>query len=100
MNNPQLGGCRFWRSLTVFFACVCCTLTTAGQVISYSIERQKRLTQTSTNPIPFLYQFNTKVYGTGLQHAEVYSPLSTNSLEGNSLQMSFGTNYPAISLEG
>lgn len=72
-----------------------------AQVASYTITRQKWVTQLSTNPVPLAYRFSTTVTGVGtLKSGEIRSPKSTNALSGNTLQLNYATNFAAVAVDG
>lgn len=77
------------------------SLQTAAQVSSYSVHRQKWITQVATNPIPFAYRFSVNVTGVGtLKGGEIRAPLATNALSGGTMQLSFATNFMALVIDG
>lgn len=72
-----------------------------AQVSSYSVHRQKWITQASTNPVPFAYRFSASVTGVGtLKAGEVRTPATTNALSGGTLQLAYGTNFIAFTVDG
>jgi hypothetical protein len=87
----------YFRLLVGIFCLLACYHSSA-QVASYRIQRQKWLSQISTNPVPFAYRFGALVAGQGLVTVETRSSVTTNNLIGGSYQMSFGTNYPAYTV--
>jgi hypothetical protein len=80
---------------------VVATARLEGQVSSYSIHRQKWITQASTNPVPFAFRFSVNVTGVGtLKSGELRSPLTTNALSGGTLQLSYATNFFVLAVDG
>jgi hypothetical protein len=72
----------------------------SAQVANYTVERQRWLTQLSTNSIPAAYRFGARVVGVNLLKAEVRLPGTTNVLAGGASLMTFATNLPALTIEG
>ncbi len=85
---------RYWLILGL---ALFSTAAIHAQMLSYKLDRQKWLSQISTNPIPLMYRFSALIAGSGLQYSEVWSPAVTNGLAGSTSQMSFGTNLSAFS---
>lgn len=74
---------------------------TQAQVASYTVTRQRWVTQVSVNPVPLAYRFSTTVTGIGtLKSGEIRSPKATNALTGSTVQLSYTTNFVAVTLEG
>jgi hypothetical protein len=70
------------------------------QIANYSVGRQKWFSQVSTNPVPMVYRYAAKALGANLQMAEARSPLCTNALAGGTMELTYGTNFPALTFSG
>ncbi|MEW6159240.1 MAG: hypothetical protein AB1813_17580, partial [Verrucomicrobiota bacterium] len=69
-----------------------------AQVATITLERQQWSTQSLSNSVPLNYRVQSYVIGAGLQQVLLSSPGASNALSGTAVQMSFLTNFPAITM--
>lgn len=82
-----------WWLLAPFLFLIFFPVEIHSDITSYTLERQKWMGQLGTNPIPFFYQFDAQVAGIGMKEVRLISPGATNVLTGNTVYMSYSTNY-------
>jgi hypothetical protein len=84
----------------VWLAVVVLAAPVSAQVGYYKVSRQKWLSQLGLEPVPLAWRFAASVGGANLTRVEVRGPVGVDVCSGNSLQMSFATNYPAVVMDG
>jgi hypothetical protein len=67
-----------------------------GQVAYYSLERLSWVSQAQDALAPITYQFQASVSGANLSEARLESPTTQVDYSGNSLLLSYSTNFPGV----
>jgi len=81
-------------------ALLCFQTALEAQVLSFTINRQKWLTQISTNPVPFIYRYGVTAVGNNIIEARSVAPGINNDLYGGYTVTQFATNFPAFDFDG